>query len=306
MSIERQSLDSIQKYVGSKRGLRGYGIVVGDTAQVARGEATHTADNFVAALVNGSAVLILNGTHTLVRAEDVTENDILIEGESPEAVLAFSTFTLTMSGASFYATLNTSGAGTGDIILSGSGGVWISMGDEALTTFNISNNNIVIAPGSAGGVKGAKNIPINLVRDIIGTTGNSGSGDDVLKQGTIQSDTLNKDSRGVRIYATGRMGIGNKTTVLRFQFGATSTLIATLNSDTAWSLEVHIYRTSSNTQSAYSTFIAHGGVVWINQLSFSETDSANIEAYIRGENTTDATNNAIFCQFLDINTLPFD
>ena len=113
------------------RGLQGgyADIVIGTSAEVTAKEATHTVSDFVAALADDDHVLVLAGAaHTLVRNEDITESRVRIEFEQG-ATLAFSTFTLTISGDENRFTGKLDGVGAADLILSGDHNeakVWIA------------------------------------------------------------------------------------------------------------------------------------------------------------------------------------
>lgn len=83
-----------------------YDVVVGDDSEVAVGDATHTASDFVAGIdTDGYRVFILDGVHTLERDEDIgaggTIHDLLIDFESGNAIIDFNDGiqrTLTFSG----------------------------------------------------------------------------------------------------------------------------------------------------------------------------------------------------------------
>lgn len=66
-----------------------FDIIVGSAGQVTSEVATHTVSDFVADISNGDRILFLNGTHTLVRNENITEDDIELVGESTQAILDF-------------------------------------------------------------------------------------------------------------------------------------------------------------------------------------------------------------------------
>lgn len=67
-----------------------YDIVVGSSQQVADDVATHTVSDFVAAISNGDKILILDGTHTLVRNEEeaAAEEEVMVGMEDPVKTVA--------------------------------------------------------------------------------------------------------------------------------------------------------------------------------------------------------------------------
>ncbi len=139
-------------FVGLQGGF--HDIVVGSSAQVTSGVATHTVSNFVAAVAANDKVLILEGTHTLVRNEDITEAGVRLYGETPAAILAFSTFTFTMSGVNSIFDAQTSGVGSNDLIITGAGSHLISP--------TISRASVQLAAGVSaltGGSTGFMAIP---------------------------------------------------------------------------------------------------------------------------------------------------
>lgn len=104
-------------------------IVVGSAAQVTAEEATHDVSTFVAAITAGDLISFIGGqTHTLVRTEDITEADVKLVFERT-AILAASTFTLTLSGDRCRVIDGQfSGFGANDLILSGASGLLIGTG----------------------------------------------------------------------------------------------------------------------------------------------------------------------------------
>ncbi len=124
MSLIIQSLDILSKIFRGKTGHLGFDIVIGTSDQVGQGIATHTTDDFVAALANGDRCLIIDGSEALQRSEDITETDITIIPASGDVVLDFGAFTLTMSGARPQIQgLRVSNADLEDLIITGAGAV---------------------------------------------------------------------------------------------------------------------------------------------------------------------------------------
>ncbi len=143
--------DLIWKWI---RGVQGSyaDITVGSSAQVTANEATHDIDDFVAAISNGDHVHFLGPlTHTLGQNEDITETDVEITMDE-DAILAFSTFTLTLSGVRSKANLRTSGAGAGDIIGSAQGVLFEITGADH-TVFALSG-------GARGKILGAVTVEV--------------------------------------------------------------------------------------------------------------------------------------------------
>ncbi len=64
-------------------------LIVGSAAQVTAKQADYTADTIWANIVANDIVLFLNGTHVLLRNEEVTVNDVVLIGESNLAILDF-------------------------------------------------------------------------------------------------------------------------------------------------------------------------------------------------------------------------
>ena len=134
---------------------KGFDIIVGTSGQITSKIATHTVSDFVARIVvlgNRTTVLVLDGINTLVRNEDISETDISIVGESTEAILAFSTFTFTMSGVRSSMNIRTSGAGDGDIIGSAQGILFEITGAD-YTVFALSG-------GARGKVLGSQTVEV--------------------------------------------------------------------------------------------------------------------------------------------------
>lgn len=237
-------------------------IVVGVTAEVTAKTATHTLDNFVAAIANNDKILFRDSVaaDALARNEDITESGIRIRLESAAAVVAFSTFSLTISGDNFDVQMATSGAGTGDIILSGDGGKFEHVGAIALPIFTMNGFSIVIAPGDADASGG---IAVNGEITINGDTVMAGGGDvllevtpvprstvGVFKTYTVPADFLAANDKGFRITAWGfRSGAGGSSTI-NFRTGTTPTVrftqsVGTGNTD--WRFEFLLVRDGSTT-----------------------------------------------------------
>lgn len=127
-------------------------IIVGTSQEIADGNATHTIENFVAALVNGDQVLILNGTHTLTRNEDITETDVLVEVESSESILDMASFTLTLSGLRSQFRGRVTNTTTGSLIGSAQGVLFDITGAD-YTAFNLSG-------GARGKIVGSQTVEV--------------------------------------------------------------------------------------------------------------------------------------------------
>ncbi len=138
------------------RGLSGSyaDIIVGTTAQVTSKDATHDMSDWAAAVVAGDHVHFKRGlTHTLEQNEDISVADVKITA-GPDAILAFSTFTLTLSGArsKIVGGVQISGAGAGDLIGSADG-ILLEITGADYTVFALSN-------GARGKVFGAQTIEV--------------------------------------------------------------------------------------------------------------------------------------------------
>jgi len=97
-------------------------IIVGSATQVTNNEATHVVDDLNDVLVvAGSRITILDGTHILASNLALTNNDIIIESESTEAIIDVSTFTISISGLRTFSKFNLINAGAGDVSISGAG-----------------------------------------------------------------------------------------------------------------------------------------------------------------------------------------
>ncbi len=162
------------------------------------------------------------------------------------------------------------------------------------------------ATGSLNGVMGSLAAGVefatggtatHLVMGVIDTqhtpVGNVGAGEDDLMSYTLPANTLDTNGKAIRVLAWG-LGNGSDVVTLKVYFGGG--LVATLTSGvtlTNWTLVLTIIRTGAATQSASICYLAGTS----RQVGFvatpSETLSGTVIVKITGENTTDATNDAI-------------
>ena len=239
------------------RGLQhGYAdIVVGSAAQVTAKEATHTVATFVAAISAGDTVVFLDGVHTLVRNEDITEADVEIIPEDSTAILAFGGFTFTMSGARARIKdgLLLSGAGAGDLILSVAGSHALVSG-AAYSVFALSGGAVGEILGEVHVIESTARIKRNTLtipdgQGITGLTHKDGTGDTRSSNGTILS-ILNKaplfnDDELIRGRAVGSAS-GSPNMDLKITFVASSVSVTLPTSASSWVADFTVSRQSSS------------------------------------------------------------
>lgn len=158
-------------------GLQGgyFDIVVGSSTQVTNNEATNVIGDLNDTLVvAGSKVLFLDGTHTLTANLSLSNHELLIEGETTNAIIDTAGFQFSLSGFRSLVTLRIVGAGAGDVQLSGPGSrfVGISMDEAWITvldslTVEITGNTSLIKMGN----NSAFNSQLLIVPPITGGTG---------------------------------------------------------------------------------------------------------------------------------------
>ena len=146
----------------------GFNKVIGTAGQVTAGRATHTIVTFNASgiIVAGDRILLLDGTHILTQAEDVTPNEVIFVGESQAAILDVGAFTFTMSGSNARCALPVINAGVGDIRFSGVGSKFLGF-DVALTAVTITNGSQVETTGTAGGIKRGSSLAPGNDRELV-------------------------------------------------------------------------------------------------------------------------------------------
>lgn len=133
-----------------------FDIIIGSTAEVTSGAATHTINTFASAVANFNTITILKGTHTLTGNVSLTEQDLIIVSQAGAIIDLDDTHTFTSTGVNLNMTsqiINTDSPAL--ITISGAASFLKSLNtniDRVIT----SNGVIAICTGNGGGFK--KNI----------------------------------------------------------------------------------------------------------------------------------------------------
>lgn len=135
--------------------------------------------------------------------------------------------------------------------------------------------------------------------------GNVGAGADTLMSFTLPANTLDTDGKALRIRAAFK-GNGVDNVTLTFIFGATGFTIRSGTSITTaearLAVDIIVIRTSSNNQLMSGVSI-EGSTAASNGSKETATDTGNIGVQFQGENTSDATNDAIIQQSMIVELL---
>lgn len=125
------------------------------------------------------------------------------------------------------------------------------------------------------------------------TVGNVGAGEDDLMSFTLPANALDADGKGLRIKAFGAGNTVDNAT-LKFHFGGESATLAGGATVQTWSVDVILIRDGSSSQ-RYSYLGNRGSTMFFNVLAetASETDTAAIVIKFTGENTSDASDDAV-------------
>ena len=154
-----QNAEDIRNIKAGTTGITGYDIVVGTSADITNELATHTVSDFVAAISNGDKIYFRSGTHSIVRNEDITEDDVKLYFD-PEAILDQGTAgqTLTFSGTRIQVHDGrfTGFTGSGDeIIISGTNCYFVVI-QGSIDTFLIDSGatgSMILSSDNNGGIK---------------------------------------------------------------------------------------------------------------------------------------------------------
>ena len=277
-------------------------IVVGSSAQVTSGKATHTVSNFVAAITAGNSIFILAGTHALIRDEDITESDVHIDG-APESLITNGTgFTLALSGARIQSkSVQYVFSASKQLILSGVDCFVQNAGYQVWTSYSITHTRArVEQPGigqywvtiPAGEFDHAR--PTGFLHMSIGDIGNVGSGQDLLHSYAMPLLTMIRTGEGLKVIAYGT-GLIAKDTTLKFRFGGTDHTLHTGTGLGNWWVEAIIIRTSEDNQNLFIRFLDDNGGTFaiVIKTTVVEDESVGLTVQFSGQNNTDAVNNAV-------------
>lgn len=129
-----------------------YDVVVGSQAQVDAGEATHSIAQLSDVTVPaGARVLLLAGTHALAASLSLNNADVVIEGESAEAVLDIGAWGVTLAGARTQGRLRVTRT-TGTVSVSGAGSRFVGI-DLDIAAVIVADGASAETTGTNGGSK---------------------------------------------------------------------------------------------------------------------------------------------------------
>jgi hypothetical protein len=147
----------MNRYWRWTRGTQGafYDYVVGTTAQVGAGQATHTVTQLLIAMggiVDGAKILFLEGDQLAGANLTFTNNNLTIVGENPGAILDLTGgFSFTVNGSNCFIGLNFANAGAGAVSIQGNGSSLFCEG-LPLTSVSLGPNAGCQTVGVGGGI----------------------------------------------------------------------------------------------------------------------------------------------------------
>ncbi len=122
--------------------------------------------------------------------------------------------------------------------------------------------------------------------------GNVGAGEDDLMSYTLPAGKLASDGNALRITAWGTTATAGKTVTVKFYFGSAALSVWGSFGDDAWFVDCIVSRVGANSQTIIG-FLKTTNYKQPLYVIGSEAMSGSIVLKMTGENTTDATNDAI-------------
>ena len=184
---------------------------------------------------------------------------------------------------------------------------------DAVETAKIKDLNVTTAKLNTAAITKAK-LDVTVHRVLFSNVtevGNVGSGEDDLMSYTMPISTLLNNGSRLRITAYFK-GQGAKLVELKFRFGGTALPILLVGTPAAiaptifsFRATVDVVRLSVSSQAA--SFLAHdqGGLIDSLAVAMSEAlESGSVVVKFTGENRTDAVDNAIVQQYMQVEMIP--
>jgi hypothetical protein len=140
----------------------------------------------------------------------------------------------------------------------------------------------------------------------IGSAGNVGAGEDILRSYTLPGNTLNADGDALRIKAWGQTGATANTKTIKFYFGATAVqLYGSTGSSAHFEVNISVVRTGAATQHYKGISIVTGSVATNASTTAAETLSGDIVLSFTGESSGAADNDVLLYGFeVEIRKVP--
>jgi len=160
--------------------------------------------------------------------------------------------------------------------------VWRNSGGTIVSS--VSATGVLMADKfvSAMGGSTGQTSPIGLAGVNLNTQATTGTTEETLLSYTLPANSLNANSKGVRIKAWGTAVSNSMTKVLRLRFGGLGgTVVASHTSmnESGWMLEAVIFRTGANTQKGFGSSLPQE----IMTAAPAQTDTAAIDVALTGE-----------------------